>query len=184
MTVVARTAERVLLDTSVIINFAQAGALLELARYLGERGAIVLDVAEELRRNTDRFPQLANLAEIGWPHGEPLALPPDLLADAEALQRLHSREGAHEAENRGEIATALLAARLRAIAVIDDALGKRLCRMRGVARLSTAQLAAEMVAAGALEDERGFRVFDLATPSPAGRDEYREAVEKAKHALS
>jgi hypothetical protein len=64
-----------------------------------------------------------------------------LLADAADLRRLHSAPGAHEAANRGEIATALLAGRLGdTVAITDDDLGKRLCRTRGVPRLSTAQL--------------------------------------------
>jgi hypothetical protein len=44
-------ATTVLLDTSPFISFAQAGALIPLAQYLGGRAAILLDVANELRRN-------------------------------------------------------------------------------------------------------------------------------------
>ena len=184
MIVVARSATRVLLDTSPFINFAETGALRTLARYLADRAAIALDVDNELRRlAVGRFPQLQNLDRLGWPTGEPLALPPDLLADAEALRRLNSPPGAHEAANRGEIATALLAGRMRSVAVIDDELGKRLCRMRGIDRLSTAQLAAEMVAAAAFDSASGFAVFDIATPSHVGRPAFDEAVARAKTAL-
>lgn len=185
MTVVARSATTVLLDTSPFISFAEAGALIPLAQYLGDRAAIVLDVANELRRNAaGRFPQLKTLDMLRWPHGAPLSLPPDLLADAEALRRLHSPVGAHEAANRGEIATALLAGRLQdAVVVMDDELGKRLCRMRGVDRLSTAQLTAEMVVAGTFDEASGFAVFGIATPDHVGRPAFDEAVRRAKAAL-
>lgn len=181
---VARTAARVLLDTSPFISFAQGGALFQLAGYLGNRAAVALDVAEELRRNSaGRFPELKTLGLLGWPPGEPLALPPELLADAADLRRLHSDPGAHEAANRGEIATALLAGRLGdAVVIMDDDLGKRLCRTRGIPRLSTAQLVAEMVVTEALDDATGFAVFDAATRASAGREEFDESVRRASEA--
>src|SRR5262249_7996378 len=161
-----RDAERVLLDSSVIVNFADAGMLIPLAAYLGQRCAITLDVDREIRRLTATSrPELATLDRLRWPPGQPLALPPDLLADAQGLRTLCTPSGAHVAANRGEVATALLAARLsNTVVIMDDALGKRLCQHRGVPRLSSAQLAAEMVAAGALDAEAGYTVFDLATP--------------------
>lgn len=184
MTVVARSATRVLLDASPFISFAEGGALIPLARYLEDRAAIALDVDNELRRlAARRFPALQSLDRLAWPPGEPLALPADLLADAEDLRRLNSSPGEHAAANRGEIATALLAGRMRLPAVVDDQLGKDLCRMRGVDRLSTAQLAAEMVAASALDEASGFSVFDIATPSRVGRPAFDEAVACAKTAL-
>ena len=186
MIAVAARAERVLLDTSAFINFAEGGALIQLAAYLGRRAAVTLDVEVELRRNAaGRFPPLKTLAMLKWPPGEPLALPSQLLADAEALRGLHSAPGAHEDANRGEIATALLAGRLAdAVVIMDDELGKRLCRTRGVPRLSSAQLAAEMVVAGALDDETGLRVFDVATPHGVGRPDFDKAVERARDALA
>jgi len=65
------------------------------------------------------------------------------------------------------------------VVVIDDLFGKRLARDRGVARLSTAQLVAEMVAERALADDDGFRVFDLSTPASAGREAYDRACARA-----
>ena len=144
---VAARAEQVLLDTSAFINFADGGALFQLAGYLGQRAVVALDVDIELRRNAaSRFPALKTLALLQWPGGEPLALPPELLGDAASLRRLHSKPGAHEDANRGEIATALLAGRTPgAVVIMDDKLGKQLCRTRAVPRLSSAQLAAEMI---------------------------------------
>lgn len=186
MTVVTRDAPRVLLDASVIVNFADTGMIIPLARYLGSRAAITLDVDRELRRLAGSSrPALATLDRMRWPPGDPLALPPDLLADAEALRKLNTPPGAHEAANRGEIATALLAARLAdATVVMDDALGKRLCKQRGVPRLSSAQLAAEMVAAEAFDEEAGYTVFDEATPAGIGQSEFKSTLEQARAALS
>jgi hypothetical protein len=183
---VASRAERVLLDTSAFINFADGGALFQLAAYLGSQAAVTLDVDIELRRSAaGRFPALKTLGMLKWPPGEPLALPPDLLSDANALRRLHSTPGAHEAANRGEIATALLAGRLaNTVVIMDDDLGKRLCRTRGVPRLSSAQLAAEMVAAAFLDDETALKVFDASTPHGVGRSEFDKAVERARDALA
>jgi hypothetical protein len=183
---VARRAAQVLLDTSAFINFAEGGALFQLASYLGAPAAVVLDVDVEIRRNASgQFPALKTLGLLNWPSGEPLALPPDLLSDAEALRRLHSAPGAHERVNRGEIATALLAGRIPgAVVIMDDKLGKQLCRLRNIARLSSAQLAAEMVVAGGLDEETGLRVFETATPSGVGRVEFDEAVERAREALA
>ena len=48
MTPIAGRAERVMLDTSAFINFANGGALIQLAAYLGNRAAITLDVDREL----------------------------------------------------------------------------------------------------------------------------------------
>lgn len=186
MIAVAGRAERVLLDTSAFINFAEGGALIQLSAYLGGRAAVTLDVDAELRRNAaGRFPALKTLGILKWPPDEPVALSPQLLADAKALRGLYSAPGAHEDANLGEIATALLAGQLGdAVVIMDDELGKRLCRTRNVARLSSAQLAAEMVAAAALDDETGLRVFDVATPRGVGRPDFDSSVERARNALA
>ena len=185
MIAVAGRAKRVLLDTSAFINFAEGGALIQFSGYLGERAIVALDVDIELKRNAaGRFPALKTLGMLKWPSGEPLGLPPDLLADAEALRRLHAGIGVHEGANRGEIATALLAGRLGdAVVIMDDQLGKQLCRTRAIARLSSAQLAAEMTAAGALDYDTGLRVFGAATPDHVGRPEFEKALERAREAL-
>jgi len=185
VTVVTKGADIALLDTSVIVNFADAGALIQLASYLGPKGTITLDVERELNRlmGTSR-PRLVTLTRLGWPPGEPLGLPPDLLADAEDIRRLHAKPGEHEAANRGEISVALLAPRLgNAVVVMDDGLGKQLCRHRGVPRLSSAQLSAEMVADGTFDDATGFEVFDVATPSGIGQAEFKQAVGDARTAF-
>ena len=65
---------------------------------------------------------------------------------------------------------------------MDDMLGKLLCQRRGVPRLSSAQLAAEMVVAGALEHDAGYAVFDGATPDGVAAAEFAGAIERARNA--
>jgi hypothetical protein len=181
----AGSAETVLLDTSVIVNFADAGMLIPLAHYLGSKAAVTLDVHRELGRLAGSSrPELTTLDRLKWPTGEPIALPPELLADADALRRLHSNPDEHEAAHLGEITTALIAPRLpNAVVVMEDGLGKRLCRTRDLPRLSSAQLAAEMVVANAMDPESGYTVFEIATPDGVGRAEFDQAVARAREAL-
>jgi hypothetical protein len=186
VTVVTQGADIALLDTSVIVNFADGAALYQLSTYLGPKAAITLDVERELTRlaGTSRS-ELVALERLGWPPGDALALPPDLLADAEDLRRLNAKPGDHAQANLGEISVALLAPRLNnAVVVMDDNFGKKLCRMRGVPRMSSAQLSAEMVATGDLDTDTGFAVFDVSTPDRAGRPEFDEAVSAATAALA
>jgi len=182
VTPIASGADRVLLDTSVFINFAEAGALFQLAKYLGDRASIVVDVDSEIRRNaTGRFPALKTLPLLGWPEGEPLALPPRLLEDAKGLRRLHRQPGQHADSNSGEIATVLMATQLEGVvALVDDRLGKQLCRMRGIPRLSSAQLVIEMMVAEALDEETALRAFDIATPPDVGEPEFQDAVTRSR----
>ncbi|MBX5441926.1 MAG: hypothetical protein IRZ32_10420 [Solirubrobacteraceae bacterium] len=180
---VAAHAERVLLDTSALVSFAQARQLFYLVQYLGQRGSVALDVQVEIERHqVGRFPDLKTLAMLRWPPGGPLALPADLLVDARDLRRLHRQPGEHPDANAGEIATVLLAARLGALAVLDDRLGRRLARFRGLPFLTTPQLAAEMVATGAIDADMALAVFRAARHSAAPAD-VEAAVAAAREAL-
>lgn len=182
---VTRAFERVLFDSSAIITFLEAEEIVRLSAYVGAKGVITLDVEQELLRlSQTRFPGLIALQRLGWPAGDALSLPPHLLQEAEDIRRVELPPGAPADKDRGEVATALMAQHLgNAVAVIEDEFGKRICARRNVPRMSTAQLAAEMVAAGALDEESGFRVFDLATPPEAGYKAFVEAVERARDAL-
>jgi len=177
----ARDAKTVLFDTSPLVNLGQTGLLFPVAGYIGSRGAISRDVHNEIIRNLDRFPDLRALSMLRWPPGEPLDLPIHLLADAEGIRRVNAEPGDHEDRNRGEIATALIAYdRGDTLVVMDDRLGKRLCQLRRLPRLSTAQLIAEMVAFEAVGEDEGFRAFDHATPTGVGRPEFDRAVQRCR----
>ena len=169
-------------DASPFYRFCEAQLLPSLAEYLCGNARVTLEVAAELRRGarSDRHAGLHYLELAGWP--------PDTAALPAELQRLfldYSRAARQKDEppskHAGEIATVLMAAYLGAdVVVIDDLFGKRLARDRGVSRLSTAQLAAEMVAEAALTDGDGYRVFDLSTPPEAGRADFRRACDRAQ----
>ena len=185
MTPLARDASRVLFDTSPLVNFGQCGLLFQLVQYIGERGAVTRDVHNELIRNHDRFPDLRALGMLRWPPGEPIDVPLHLIADVEAIRKLNTDAGANPDKNRGEVATALVAAQLRdALAVMEDRLGKRLCQMRGVPRLSTAQLVAEMVAADIVGEPEGLAAFDHCTPNGIGKSEFEDSVSAARILLA
>lgn len=177
--------ERVLFDSSAIITFVQAGEIYRLSTYIGAKGAVTGDVHRELmRKSQTNLPDLVALLNLRWPPGEPLALPIPVAQEAIDLQKATLADGDHPNKNLGEFSTALMTEHLgNAVAVIDDGDGKAVCRARNIARASTAQLAAEMVAAEALDEEAGFGVFDLATPPQVGHHEFFEAVDRARHAL-
>jgi hypothetical protein len=184
--IVTRSFARVLFDSSAIITFVQAEEVYRLSTYIGAKGAITLDVEQELLRLSQmRFPGLIALERLGWPPGDALTLPPHLLQEAEDIRRVELAPGAHENKDRGEVSTALMTQHLgNAVAVMEDAFGKRICARRKVPRVSTAQLAAEMVAAEALEIDSGFVVYDHATPDHVGSSEFESAVEGARRELA
>lgn len=185
MTPLARDAPRVLFDASPLVNLGQCGLLFQLVQYIGSRGAVTRDVHNELVRNSRRFPDLKALGMLRWPPGEPLDVPADLISDVEAIRKLNTEEGANPDKNRGEVATALVAARLGdTLAVMEDRLGKRLCQMRNVPRLSTAQLVAEMVASGIVGEPEGLPAFEHCTPDGTGKIEFDLAVVTARDLLS
>jgi hypothetical protein len=185
VTPLARDASTVLFDASPLVNLGQCGLLFQLVQYIGERGAVTRDVHNELMRNHDRFPDLRALGMLRWPPGEPIDVPTDLIADVEAIRKLNTEAGANPDKNRGEVATALVAARLGdTLAVMEDRLGKRLCQMRGVPRLSTAQLVAEMVAAAILGEPEGLAAFEHCTPGGIGKSEFEDSVSTARVLLS
>jgi hypothetical protein len=182
-----RAFERVVFDSSGIITFVESGEIYRLSIYIGLKGAVTADVHRELMRKSQTgIPDLVALLNLGWPSGEPLVLPTGRIQEElRDVQKATLMEGDHPEKNLGEFSTALMTQLLGdAVSIIDDREGKSFCRARNIPRMSTGQLAAEMVAADALDEESGFRVFDLATPPQAGYDEFVRAVAKARDALA
>ena len=178
----ARAATLVLLDASPFYRFCEARLLPILAEYLRGNARITPEVATELRRGarSSRHAGLRYLELAGWPP-ETAALPAELQRPFLDYSRAARQKDEPTSRHAGEIATVLIAAHLGAgVIVIDDLFGKRLARDRGVPRLSTAQLAAEMVAEGQLTDDDGYRAFDLSTPTEAGPRDFARACERAR----
>ena len=163
-------ADRILLDSSPFFRFAEAGQLIYLAGYLGKRACITLEVHQELERNAATYNDLRTLDRMNWPPEENrLALVPSLLEELFDILRSIQESGDHKLKHAGEISTVLMAQYLGGkLIVLDDIDGKHLARKRAVPRMSTAILAAEMVATKHITDDVGFKVYDLATPDHVG----------------
>ena len=178
--------ERVLFDSSAIITFVEAGGIVQLRSYIGDKGAITLDVQQELLRlSQTKFSGLIALDRLGWPPGDALGLPPHLLQEAEDMRRAQLDPRAHADKDRGEVSTALMTQHLgHAVAVMEDLFGKTICARRNIPRVSSAHLVAEMVAASALDEDTGFAVYDMATPPHIGHSRYVKTVAEAREALA
>jgi len=169
----------VLLDATVPHRFCEANMLLELANYLGAAAWITPEVESELR-NSARGRKYAGLRVLEhlsqWPKVTEV-LPQELRREYRDLRRAAQQPGDPPARHVGEIATVLMAAHVGAdLVIIDDHFGKMLARQRGLSRLSTAQLALEMVCDECLTEEEGFAAFDCATDDSVGRPRYGQAL--------
>lgn len=178
-------AKRVLLDSSAFFYFCDGGQIINLAGYLGKRAHITLEVHEELRLNSTRYTDLKTLDRMHWPPDENrLELNSELKRELLDIQRAIRQPGDHELKHAGEISTVLMAQHLGGeLVVLEDQDGKRLTVRRGVPRLSTAMLAAEMVAVEHFSKADGFGVYDAATPAHVGVPEWNAALSRARDAL-
>jgi hypothetical protein len=169
----------VLLDATVPHRFCEAKLLLELANYLGAAAWITPEVESELG-NSARGRKYAGLRVLEhldhWPKVTDV-LPPELRRDYRDFKRAAQQPGDPPEKHAGEITTVLMAAHMGAeLVVIDDGFGKKLARLRGLTRRSTAQLALEMVCDGCLNEEEGFAVFNCATEASVGRPRYDQVL--------
>jgi hypothetical protein len=98
--------------------------------------------------------------------------------------RAARKPGDHPDAHKGEISVALLAVELgRTLVVCDDLLGKRLAKKKQVPRLSSVQLAAEMVAVSELAHGAGTEIF-AASAGGADPMHFNAAVKDARQATS
>jgi hypothetical protein len=156
-----------------------------LREYLGSRARITREVRRELLRRAgqDDFSSLAahlrpQADEVrgAWPKTTK-PMPDALKTDFANLRALKHAIGEHDWAHSGEIATVLIAEHRRVdLVLIDDRWGKSLAKGRGLRVMSTARLCQEMVAAGALSEDDGFLVFDVATPDGVGRDRFEAGL--------
>ncbi len=164
----------ILIETTVPHRFCEAQLLPELIRYLGTKAQATPEVIGELERRAQlrTHAGLRLLGMAGWPTAtDPLPL--DLRLEFERLRRAAQQPSDHPNAHIGEISTVLMANHLVAdLVVIDDEFGKALAKKKRLPRLSTAQLALEMVAEGALDESQGLTVFNLSSDH-AGERIYR-----------
>lgn len=176
---------RVALDAGPFFRFGETGCLLDLLTYLSTKAVVTREVETELLRNA-RKDEYAFLRVLQ--HVQPPLAVVDLspISAEELLDRVRAarKPGDHPDAHKGEISTVLLAAEIQDVLVVcDDPLGKRLAKKKTIARLSTVQLAAELVAVGELSHDAGLAVFNV---SAGGADpkHFNGAVRLARAALT
>lgn len=174
--------ERVWLDTSPFARFADVELCEKLRIYLDDKLRITVDVETELKRAPQPQIKLLSLVQ-NWPPGGAYALPQPLNDEARRIIELSHEEGDPPDKNAGEVTTVLAAQEDGCnLAILEDDFGKRLCRRRGVPRLSTAQLAAEMVATGAFTEEEGYAVWETTVGDPANLKYWKPTLREARRA--
>jgi hypothetical protein len=178
-------AKLVLLDSSPFFRFCEGGQVINLARYLGKRANITMEVADELRLNSTTYTDLKTLERMKWPpENNRLELTSELKQELFDILRAIRQPGEHRLKHAGEISTVLMAQHLGGeLIVLEDRDGKVLAAQRAVPRMSTAMLAAEMVAVRAVGEAEGYAVFDAATPKGVGQSEWKQALKRAQAAL-
>lgn len=175
---------RVVPDAGLFFRFGSAGYLLDLIAYLGAKAAISREVDTELIRNgrKDAYAFL-RAYELVQPPIEVVDLSPNSAEELLDRVRAAQKPGDHPDTHKGEISVVLLAVELEdTLIVCDDPLGKRLAEKKKIRRISTPQLAAEMVALGELSHAAGVAIF---AASAGGTDpkHFNNAVKQAREAL-
>jgi hypothetical protein len=154
-----------LADTGPFCRFAEAGdaQVDALAAHLRHNLRITQDVAIELARLAGtKFPRLKQLAWKEFPGEEPITITDArLLSQIEDIARGRRRHApGHFLEDRGEIATILVAKQIGCPVLIDERWGKETFAPRkGVATYSTEDLAVEIARAERLTPDEAFEVY-------------------------
>lgn len=154
-----------LADTGPFCRFAETGDehLDALASHLGDNLRITQDVAIELSRLArEAFPRLARLRWLAFPREEPITIRDKRLLDQieNIVQGRRRHAPGHFLEDRGEVATILVAKSIGCPVLIDDRWGKDTFAVRkGVPTFSTEDLAVEMAAARVLTPDQAYAVF-------------------------
>lgn len=143
------------LDTTVFVNLGEAGALLSLIKFVGDRARIVNEVFVELKRNSSRedFRFLLTLEMIrDWPPSPPVELSPEQMQEVLDIKRAIAGPGDHPLKDLGEIAS-VVAAKADGLSPVasDDHTAAMLCSNRGLKRLTSDELTEQLRAAGFLE---------------------------------
>lgn len=178
--------DEILLDTGPFCRFCEADALAELAAYLDARAWITQDVANEIHYRGKR--EHGALRTLKWaaphfPQHDPIILTGDHAAQAARIHARKQRPDDPHYADLGEITTVLAAvARGGTAVMIDDRFGRQLAKQRGLPLYSTTVLAAEMTAAGAIDDVLGWKVFRSVFRER--RPAFEQAVETARRQLS
>jgi hypothetical protein len=155
-----------LADTGPFCRFAEGRhkQLAVMAEYLDERLWIAQDVAIELQRRS-QTKEHAALSSLKWeprfPRHEPITI-----ADRKMLQQIEDivagrrrRKPGHFMEDRGEVATILLAKERGWPVLLDERWGTAFAVRKGVETVTTEQLCVELTIADKLSSDHAFDVF-------------------------
>jgi hypothetical protein len=155
-----------LADTGPFCCFAegQHNQLEAMATYLDDRLWVTQDVAIELGRRS-RIPKHAALGALSFvprfPRHEPITI-----TDRRMLQQVDDiiagrrrRKPGHFMEDRGEVATVLLAKERGWPVLIDERWGTAFATKKGVVTFSTEELCVEMAVSDTLTDDHAYDVF-------------------------
>ena len=157
--------ELILGDTGPFCRLAEAGeAHLDVAAgYLKAQLQIVMDVHRELRRRatTPAHARLNRLALLGIPEHEPITITDKFLLERvdTIIEGRRRRKPGHADEDRGEVATALVAAAMSVPVLMDDGWGKRLAVSQNVRVFTTQDLAVELAATETLHPRFAFGIY-------------------------
>ena len=177
----AHLAKSVLLDTSPFRRFTEAELLAELMSYL-PAASVVAEVGSELddAARSERYKALAGaMNRFNWTKRIAGISGPMQLADAKILLDI-LRQSDPGKSHVGEVATILRAKQLGVqLVIMDDRdARKKVAGPRGVKTIATATLASEMTYRGALSEEQGWCVFQLAAKGTVFTD-FEGALERA-----
>lgn len=197
---VVRDLRVVVADTGPFCRFAETNTLQVMRGYFDDRIVVVRDVHTELFESRVTRPEHKALEQLRqveprWPYGEPAELDDQQTRDViqiagrwnERERQRRERGGerdpyVHPRKNFGEVATAIYAQDNKLVAWIDDGKGQDFARSKGVTVITTEQVLAEMVAAGALRPRLGELVY-LRVRKQNTRQQYATDVAAAQAAL-
>lgn len=154
-----------LADTGPFCRFSEASDahVDALVDYMGDTLQITQDVSIEIQRLAkQRFPRLNRLSWKGFPASDPITITDKRLLDQieNIIDGRRRHSPGHFMEDRGEVATILVAKSMGCPVLIDERWGKETFAVRkDVATFSTEDLAVEMAAAGALSPNDAYEVF-------------------------
>lgn len=174
----------VLLDSSPVVNFCDAGHHARLVDYLWRNGYITTFVQDELSgRLSAGHPNVSAFLEA-WPNDGVLEPNTDESIEINRLLRLGTH--AHPLEDAGEISTVIVAANYsepESVVVIDDNWGRSFAKQWGVPCGITGDLVAEMVWAHYLTENEGREVWHCAYSKPEVRAAYDDRLALAMDKL-
>lgn len=175
--------EVILGDTGPLCRLAEAGEMhLEVAaNYLRPNLRVVMDVQRELRRRakTPVHSRLMWLPLLDVPQQEPITITDKFLLERieEIVEGRRRRKPGHEDEDRGEVATAMIARAMGVPTLMDDGWGKQLAASNGVRVFTTQDLAVELAATKVLAPRFAFGIYRIVYSDATADDFDRRIAE-------